>query len=110
MACRELGDTDSASFEADAARQTFRRLGATPDLRSVEAAFPDPDTVSTSSLTGRQIEVLSLVAAGHPNRVIADRLHISEHTVRRHLQNIFNQIGVTSRTAAAAYAYEHHLI
>lgn len=110
LACRELGDADSAHFEADAARQTFRRLGAAPDLQHMERLFPDPDTAAAGPLTSRQIEVLGLVAAGHPNRVIADQLHISEHTVRRHLQNIFNQIGVTSRTAAAAYAYQHDLV
>jgi DNA-binding NarL/FixJ family response regulator len=53
--------------------------------------------------------VLGLVAAGHTNREIATALHLSERTVARHLSNIFTKIGVTTRTAAAAFAFEHHL-
>ena len=43
------------------------------------------------------------------NRAIADNLHISEHTVARHVQNMFMKLGLSSRAAATAYAYEHHL-
>lgn len=109
IACRDLGDHDSAQLEADAARQTFLRLGARPDLRHLDALFPDRGPTAASPLTPRQLEVLSLVAAGHPNRQIAQRLHISEHTVRRHLQNIFTELGVSSRAAATSYAYQHGL-
>ena len=55
-------------------------------------------------------QVLRLVAAGSSNRAIAAELGISEHTVARHLQNIFAKIGVTSRTAASAFAFEHGLV
>jgi len=51
-----------------------------------------------------------LVAAGRTNREIAGALTISEHTVARHLQNIFVKLGVSSRAAATAYAYEHHIV
>lgn len=61
-------------------------------------------------LTGREIEVLVLAAAGRSNREIAAELVLSEHTVRRHLQNVFGKIGVSSRAAATAYAYQHDLI
>jgi DNA-binding NarL/FixJ family response regulator len=54
--------------------------------------------------------VLRLVAAGQTNREIATALVISEHTVSRHLQNMFMKLGVTSRAAATAYAYEHHVV
>ena len=54
--------------------------------------------------------MLRLVAAGRTNRQIADELVISAHTVARHVQNIFAKVEVSSRAAATAYAYEHHLV
>jgi len=54
--------------------------------------------------------VLALVAKGRTNREIAAELSISEQTVRRHLQNLFRRLGVSSRAAATAYALEHDLI
>jgi DNA-binding CsgD family transcriptional regulator len=110
LACLDLGDRDTALFESDAARQTFETLGARPDLHRLNALFPRTDTPDPGGLTPRQLEVLVLVAAGRTNREIGKRLYISDHTVRRHLQNIFNRIGVTSRAAATAYAYEHGLL
>jgi DNA-binding NarL/FixJ family response regulator len=51
-----------------------------------------------------------LVAAGRTNRQIAAELTISKHTVARHVQNIFVKLGLSSRAAATAYAYEHGLV
>jgi DNA-binding NarL/FixJ family response regulator len=48
--------------------------------------------------------------AGQTNRKIATALVLSEHTVRRHVQNIFAKLGVSSRAAATAYAFRHELI
>jgi DNA-binding NarL/FixJ family response regulator len=61
-------------------------------------------------LTPREAQVLALVAAGKSNREIAADLTLSEHTVARHLQNIFAKLEVTSRTAAATYAMAHDLV
>ena len=61
-------------------------------------------------LTGREVEVLALVATGKTNREIAAVLVISEHTVARHVQNILAKLGVSSRTAAGAFAFEHDLV
>ena len=67
-----------------------------------------PDTAGP--LTGREAQVLRLVASGMTNRAIAGRLKISEKTVARHLSNIFTKLDLSSRTAAAAYAYDHNLV
>ena len=69
-----------------------------------------PAPGAPSGLTARELEVLRLVAAGESNREIAAALVISEHTVARHLQNIFAKLGVSSRTAAGAFAFEHDLV
>ena len=54
--------------------------------------------------------MLRLVAAGKTNRVIAADLFLSEKTIARHLSNIFAKLGLSSRSAATAYAYEHGLV
>jgi ATP/maltotriose-dependent transcriptional regulator MalT len=109
---RVLDDPDGAEVELDAACEAFGRLGARPDLEHVEAMLAGTRPVSSSSggLTEREIEVLRLVASGGSNRVIAEALVVSEHTVRRHLQNIFAKLGVSSRAAATAYAFQHNLV
>jgi ATP/maltotriose-dependent transcriptional regulator MalT len=109
-ACRLLGDDDAAAIEVDLARAVFTGLGAQPAVARVDALGgeaglarpPDP-------LTEREHEVLRLVASGKTNREIASELVISEHTVARHLQNMFTKLGISSRTAAAAYAFERGL-
>jgi DNA-binding CsgD family transcriptional regulator len=106
-ACRALGDEDGASLELDAARRSFTGLGAAPDLARLDAAGAGSPS---HGLTARQLEVLRLVARGRTNREIATELTLSEHTVARHLQNIYASLGVSSRTAASAYAFEHRLV
>ncbi len=58
-------------------------------------------------IRGREREVLELVAAGHPNKIIARRLGISEKTVKAHLTRVYRQIGVNDRVQAALWAREH---
>jgi ATP/maltotriose-dependent transcriptional regulator MalT len=109
LACLALGDAESADLELDAAGWVFRELGATPDVAHVEALARRTRTTA-GDLTAREIEILRHVAAGLTNREIAAELVISDHTVRRHLQNIFAKLGVSSRAAATAFAFQHHLI
>jgi DNA-binding NarL/FixJ family response regulator len=105
-ACDALGDTDAAQIELDAARAVFLRLGARPDVDRLDApSEPRP----AGGLTEREVEVLKLVASGKTNRAIATDLVISEHTVARHIQNIFRKLDLPSRAAATAYAFEHGL-
>ena len=108
LACRALGDEESADLELDAARRVFAELGATPDVSRVDALRSSG--VDTAGLSPRELEVVRLVAAGRSNHAIAAELVLSEKTVARHLSNIFGKLGVGSRTAAAAYAYEHGLV
>ena len=65
---------------------------------------------ATGGLTGRELEVLRLVAAGETNHAIASRLHLADKTVHRHVSNIYAKLGVSSRAGATAYAYQHHLV
>ena len=109
LACRALGDEESAAMELDAAGWVFRQLGAAPDLARVEA-LSRRTTATAGGLTAREVEILRLVAAGKTNREIAATLVFSDHTVRRHLQNIFAKLGVPSRAAATAFAFQHDLI
>lgn len=104
-ACRLLGDEEAALLEHEAARSIFERLGAKPDLARFEAPAKDEH-----GLSRRELEVLRLVAAGRTNREIAATLVISEHTVARHVQNIFAKLGLSSRAAATAFAFEHDLV
>jgi DNA-binding CsgD family transcriptional regulator/tetratricopeptide (TPR) repeat protein len=110
LACRELGDRNTATMELDAARSIFRQLRAAPDLARVEALSPTAGPKAPMGLTGRELEVLALVATGKTNREVAAALVISEHTVARHVQNILAKLGVSSRTAASAFAFEHDLV
>lgn len=109
-ACRDLGDEEGARLEMEGAVQVFRRLGAEPDARRAQALLDSaPGTKRPLGLTGREVELLALLATGKTNREIAGELHISEKTVARHLSNIFDKLGVSSRTAATAYALKHGL-
>lgn len=104
---RLIDESDTAQLELRAAYDTFRSLGAEPDARRVAARL---GKVASSPLSSRELEVLLLVAHGSTNKEIAAELFISEHTVARHLSNIYTKLGVGSRSAATAFAYEHSLI
>lgn len=84
------------------------------DLRRALAGFlgeaPQPETNGHSPLTGRETEVLRLVAEGLSNREIASSLVLSEHTVHRHVANILRKLAQSTRAAAAARAARAGLI
>jgi DNA-binding NarL/FixJ family response regulator len=115
LACAALGDRKGAEVEFDTARGIFGELRAAPDLARVERLVAglaenrgrrdDP-----TELSARELEVLVHLAAGRTNRQIAERLIVSPHTVARHVEHIYAKLGVANRTAATAYAYEHHLV
>jgi DNA-binding NarL/FixJ family response regulator len=109
LARRQLGDDDTAQLELDGARAVFVELGAIPDVGRLDRLTSDP-AGDAAGLSPRELEVLRLVATGRTNHAIAAELVLSEKTVARHLSNIFAKLGLSSRSAATAYAYEHHLV
>ena len=112
LACAVLSDHESAEIEFDSARDTFKRLGAMTDLAHVNSLSVGlaRDRHPATTLSAREQEVLTHVAAGCSNREIAEKLVLSPHTVARHVEHIYAKLGVSNRTAATAYAYEHHLV
>jgi len=92
---RALGDEASAAAEDTRAEEAYERLGV-----------PRAGSEAPDGLSQRECEVLTLVAEGRSNREIGEQLFISGRTVGRHLTNIYNKLGVTSRTQAARYAIE----
>jgi DNA-binding CsgD family transcriptional regulator len=105
-ACEQAGDAEAARTHLEAAAAAFERLGANGELARLRGGAT---ARGPAGLSARERQVLGLVAAGKTNRQIASQLGISEHTVARHLSSIFNKIGVSSRTAASAFAFEHGL-
>jgi DNA-binding NarL/FixJ family response regulator len=77
-----------------------------PDSATNPAVLPRPQ----SDLTGRELEVLRLIATGATNREIADTLVISEGTVKNHISNILSRLQLRDRTQAAVYAREAGLL
>ena len=104
-ACGAVGDRDGAALERRAAEAALERLGAPP-----AASQPSSGVEAAAGLSSRETEVLRLVAKGKSNRDIAAELFIAEKTVASHLSHIFAKVGVTSRTAATAFAYEHGVV
>jgi ATP/maltotriose-dependent transcriptional regulator MalT len=106
QALRDAGDEEAARATFAAARALFDQLGAA--VASDGDGFGAP-AAAPAGLTAREVEVLRLIAAGQSNKEIASALHLSAKTVSRHLSNIFTKIGVSSRSAATAFAFQHDL-
>jgi DNA-binding CsgD family transcriptional regulator/tetratricopeptide (TPR) repeat protein len=105
---RALADGEALGLDARVVR--WRAL---PGERIRLAASDDGLTAGDATpcgLSAREVEVLGLVATGMTNREVAAQLVISDKTVARHVSNIFTKIGVSSRSAATAYAYEQGLV
>jgi HD-GYP domain-containing protein (c-di-GMP phosphodiesterase class II)/DNA-binding CsgD family transcriptional regulator len=104
LALAKLSDKSHAGLWSDAVRALADDLGASglpPARRS--AVLP-------AGLTGREVEILRMLARGMSRRQIADELVLSQHTVRHHLEHIYSKVGVGTRVAAALFALEHDLI
>jgi DNA-binding NarL/FixJ family response regulator len=66
--------------------------------------------VNPGGLSDREVEVLRLIAHGHPNREIAAALGITPKTVGHHVQHIYDKVGISTRAAAAIFAVEHRFL
>jgi DNA-binding NarL/FixJ family response regulator len=106
---RALGRADEAQRELEVAGQLLAALGAAAEERRVGALKAAPGPGDRAGLSGREAEILGLVARGLSNKQIAAELTLSEHTVHRHVANILAKLSLSSRTAAAAYAAKHGL-
>ncbi|EHB53719.1 transcriptional regulator, LuxR family [Mycolicibacterium rhodesiae JS60] len=98
LAHRGLGADEVAIADEATAASIYRQL-------SVESA-PTCGAPTTDELTKRETEIIKAIASGDTNKQVASALFISERTVARHLANIYAKLGVSSRTAAAAWAHE----
>jgi DNA-binding CsgD family transcriptional regulator len=108
--CERREDSDGRRLALDTARRLFEKLNAEYCLaRAAERSGRAARHVSPGSLSEREVQVLRLLAAGKTNRDIAAELFISDKTVARHVSNIFDKLGVSSRSGATAWAYQHKL-
>jgi ATP/maltotriose-dependent transcriptional regulator MalT len=110
QACGLLKDEEAAAMELDTARSAFSHLHARPDVARVDRLARRAASGTEHGLTRRELEVLCHVAAGRSNKAIARELALSSRTVDRHLSNIFDKLGVSSRSAATAFAYRNRLV
>jgi DNA-binding CsgD family transcriptional regulator len=112
---RATGDRAAALRLGQEARDIGRALGAAPSVARAEAllaalAVVSEDTTAyPAGLSAREVEILRHVAAGRPNRDIAEALSLSEHTMRAHIRHIFAKTGADNRAAATAFAFRHRL-
>jgi len=106
---RAVGDEDAAALSFQAGLEILERLGADAE-RARALALQVGTTPLPNGLTAREAEVLCLVASGSTNKQMAEVLGLSEKTIARHLSNIFTKIGVSTRAAATAFAFEHQIV
>ncbi len=113
-ALQRLNRHESALEQARAAAEAFERLGASVEAERARAVLDELAAADDGAVGGvlspREAEVLRVLARGASNQEIAEELVVSPHTVRRHVSNLLTKLGVSSRTAAAAWAHEHDLV
>jgi ATP/maltotriose-dependent transcriptional regulator MalT len=108
--CERRSDLEGQRLEVEAAQRLFKQL----DVEFHEARGGEPPKAVTTERVGllseRETQVLRLLASGKTNRAIAEELFISDKTVARHVSNIFDKLGVSTRSAATAWAYQRDLV
>ena len=103
------GEPERAAATLAEAGALADRLGLTALQDGIRNLGPTADAPHPSGLSGRELEILRLVARGLSNREIGAELYISEHTAANHIRSILRKTDCANRTEATAYAYEHGL-
>jgi DNA-binding NarL/FixJ family response regulator len=107
--CERRADVDGRRLELDRAQQLFDQLRT--EAGGVRTATGEHAARrAAGTLSERERQVLQLLAAGKTNREIGEALFISEKTVARHVSNIFDKLGVSTRAGATACAYQRNLV
>jgi DNA-binding NarL/FixJ family response regulator len=104
----ESSELKKAIFSIDAG-ETYIQSSLIPALNA-KRIEKNEDEEKIADLTKRELEVLKLLAIGMYNKEIAEKLNISERTVKNHVSNIFKKLEVTDRTQAAVFAIRNNLI
>lgn len=107
---RQLNDKDNSDTELAAAKWTYEQLQAKPDLERINRLVEKKPPHESHGLTLRELQVLRSMASGKTNKNIAGELFISERTVDRHVSNIFNKLGVSSRVEATTFAIRNKML
>lgn len=102
LAHQALGDHETAAADTATADNIYTQLGVEP-VEPCGATAP-------GGLTKREVDILRRIAGGATNKQVAEQICISEKTVGRHLANIYAKLGVSSRTAALAWAHDNNLL
>ncbi len=102
LAHKALGEDELAVADTATAENIYAQLGVEPAQVCASR--------SPGALTRREIDILGRVAGGATNKQVAEQICISERTVGRHLANIYAKLGVSSRTAAVAWAHQNNVL
>ena len=95
---------------ASAVRQAFRHSVYFATPQAAAPTWPQPTDKAAHELTGREQEILQLVAEGHSNAKLAKMLWVTEQTVKFHLSNVYRKLNVSNRTEASRWAQIHGLL
>ena len=110
LACRDLGDDDSAAWELVAARDGFHRLGAAPDVARLDALIAAKPRRGPGGLTPRELQVLRGMSQGQSNGEIGKELFLSEDTIKTHARRLFRKLGARDRAQAVAVGFRRGLV